>query len=97
MAQKGWAYARAGRTAEAMELIRTIERRVRDERVFYPDYDVASIHLAMGDQETALRFLGRAFEAGSEALLWSGVDPRMDALRTDPRFSELLRRAGLGD
>lgn len=43
----------------------------------------------------ALRWMGTAFEERSHWLVWLNLDPRLDALRGDPRFAELVRRVGL--
>ncbi len=41
-----------------------------------------------------LTWLKRAYEERDPLLIQAKVDPRMDPLRSDPRFDDLLRRIG---
>ena len=55
-------------------------------------YARAILHAALGEKEQALSSLQKAFEIRDEALITLNVDPRVDSLRSDPRFMDLLRR-----
>jgi hypothetical protein len=48
-----------------------------------------------GEREQAFAWLEQAYQERSAALIWLKVEPQFDALRTEPRFVELLRRMGL--
>ena len=48
-----------------------------------------------GDPETAFRWLERAIEARESQAIWLRVDPRLEPLRGDPRFTPLAARLGL--
>jgi hypothetical protein len=54
---------------------------------------IAMIYASMGDNEQAMHWLKRAYEArfNPSILLRSGFDP----LRSDPRFEDFMRRVGL--
>jgi hypothetical protein len=53
-----------------------------------------SIYTEAGDKEKALQWLEKAFEERSSFLIYSRWEPRLDPLRSDPRFQDLLRRIG---
>ena len=57
-------------------------------------YAMATIRAAQGDVDAAVALLQTAFEEGVAALPYVGIDPRLDPLRADPRFGDLLRRIG---
>ncbi|HEX8292342.1 MAG TPA: protein kinase [Pyrinomonadaceae bacterium] len=57
-------------------------------------YEVAVVHALLGDRGGALEWLGRAAREHAVGLAFVRVDPRLDALRDDARFNELLRRVG---
>jgi TolB-like protein/DNA-binding winged helix-turn-helix (wHTH) protein/Tfp pilus assembly protein PilF len=52
-------------------------------------------YAALGDRDAAFAWLDRAFALGHYQLVFVAVDPRLDALRDDPRFAAALRRIGL--
>lgn len=58
-------------------------------------YNLALDHASLGDVESALDWLEKAFAARETDLVNLGVDPRLDPLRDHPRFESLLRRVGL--
>ena len=89
----GYAYARAGRTADAQsefELLKTIAQH----RYVPPSY-FAIISLALGKNDDAFLWLNRAYQDHSEQMLYMGVEPIVDPLRSDPRFAVLLQKVGL--
>jgi tetratricopeptide (TPR) repeat protein len=56
---------------------------------------IASFYAALGEPDRAFVFRERAYEARDRELVALRVDPGWDNLRSDPRFSGLLRRVGL--
>src|SRR5262245_13129911 len=89
----GHAYAVAGRRVEAQ---RTIEGlKMAAERRYISPYSIAVIYLGLGDKEQAFAWLNRAYQERDNWLIYLNVEPRLDPLRSDARFNELLRRAGL--
>jgi TolB-like protein/DNA-binding winged helix-turn-helix (wHTH) protein/Flp pilus assembly protein TadD len=89
----GHAYAVAGRRIEAQ---RTIEKlKVAAERQYISPYSIAVIYLGLGDKEQAFTWLNRAYQERDNWLVYLNVEPRLDPLRSDSRFTDLLRRVGL--
>lgn len=87
----GYAYAMSGRRDEALAILNKLEK----SKEYVSPAGLAMLHAALGDKEAAFRWLERAY-AGRDAQLQNlKVDPRCDSLRSDPRFSDLLRRMRL--
>lgn len=89
----GHAYAIGGRNEEARAILSESEH-ASDGKHLSP-YDSAIIHTALKEDEKAFACLEQAYENRSEALVWLKVDPRLDRLRTNPKFIDLLQRVGL--
>ena len=70
--------------------------RTLETRRYVSPYTRATIAAAPGEIDDALALLDTAFDHGVAALPYIGIDPRMDPLRADSRFTDLLQRAGLG-
>src|SRR5262249_10350201 len=58
-------------------------------------YAMARIHARLGDNDQALEWLQKAYDKHSDYLVLLKVDPLFDQLRTDPRFTKLMRDIGL--
>jgi len=58
-------------------------------------YRLAEINTYLGDKEEAFRWLEKAVDGRPEWIPFLKVEPTLDPLRSDPRFSALLRRMGL--
>jgi serine/threonine-protein kinase len=58
-------------------------------------YSVANIHIALGDRDEAFAWLERALEDRDRMMTTLRVHPRLDPLRSDPRFADLLVRMNL--
>jgi tetratricopeptide (TPR) repeat protein len=85
--------ALAGQKARARALLEEVHRRSR--RVYVPTYHMAAALAALGERDRAFVELGKALEQRSSFMCWLRTDPAMDPLRTDRRFSDLVRRVGL--
>jgi serine/threonine protein kinase len=60
------------------------------------NHHVAVIHAGLGHKDQAFALLDQAYKDRSYYLpTYLATDARMDSLRSDPRFGELNRRAGL--
>jgi hypothetical protein len=57
-------------------------------------YEVAVIHVALGQNDRAFEWFERAREARSDCMPNLNVNPRLDPLRADPRFLNLLQSVG---
>jgi TolB-like protein/Tfp pilus assembly protein PilF len=66
----------------------------REERFRGVRYDLATMYAQLGEKDKAFEALNDAYENREFGLLGIKVDPRLDPLRDDPRFSELLKKVG---
>jgi len=83
----------AGRREEAQGVLAEMKQMAASRHV--SPYHFAIIHAALGHRDEAFKELEESFRARSEALVWLKVDPRLDSIRTDPRFIDLQRRVNL--
>jgi|SRR5216683_2600276 len=89
----GRAYALAGRTAEAQEILSQLKEL--SARRYVSPYQVAMIYEGLGDKEQALAWLERAYQQRVHNMVFLKVEPELDGLRSDPRFASLVQRVGL--
>jgi TolB-like protein/Flp pilus assembly protein TadD len=59
-------------------------------------YHIATIYVALKDEKSAFEWLEKAFTDRADWMVFLNVDPRFKSLRSDPRFTDLLRRMNLG-
>jgi len=88
------AYIAIGKRTEAEKILRDLLRR--SKKNYVSPYMIATIYAGLGDKNRALEFLGKAFQEKSPDIpYFLKADLRLDALRSDPRFQDLMRRVGL--
>jgi serine/threonine protein kinase/Tfp pilus assembly protein PilF len=77
-------------------LVRNIELRKQLATRRYQDPgDIGYLYAALGDKDQAFAWLEKAYPDKSIALWGIKNDHAMDALRSDPRYLDLLKRMGL--
>ncbi|MEK6321711.1 MAG: winged helix-turn-helix domain-containing protein [Acidobacteriota bacterium] len=91
-ASLGHAYAQAGRKSDALRMLAEVTEE--SSRGYVSPYDMAIINLGLGETETAIKWLVRACDEHAGWMIYLTVDPRLDSVRSEPRFKELLRRVG---
>jgi tetratricopeptide (TPR) repeat protein len=92
----GHALALGGDRQEAAELLSHLSNRAAQEYV--PAFWLALLCCSLGELEPALSHLERAVAERSPTLpFWLAVEPRLDPLRREPRFQQLLQVVGLID
>ncbi len=89
----GYSYARSGRRDAARDILTRLQELAK-QRYISPSAFIL-IHTALGEKDQAFAWLERACEERDFDLGLLKVDPKLDSLRTDPRFSRLLQRVGL--
>ena len=90
MSAMAYAYAAAGRTDDA----RTIQHRLQELAIesYVSPYSLARVHIALGEYDEAFECLERSYQERHGILTYLMVEPLFDRVRSDPRFTDLLRR-----
>jgi len=86
----GEAYAAAGYRDEAQKILDQLSE-LSKQRYVTP-YFVGRIYAALGNNDEALRWLETAFRERAVWIACLKTDPRLDDLRPDSRFQDMLRR-----
>jgi len=93
IAALGAEYAKAGNREQARKAI----EQLNHFQAYVPPCSLAWVYLALGDNNTALDFLEKAYQERSGCVSSLKVFPEWDPLRSNPRFIELLKKVGLGN
>jgi hypothetical protein len=62
------------------------------QRKYVSSYGTAIVHIGLGEKDQALECLQRAYQERAAYLVYLKVDPKLDARRDSPVFSDLLER-----
>lgn len=87
------ALGRAGQTEAARRILVEIEEQAA--KTYVPPFYLAMIAANLGDKDAAFAWLEKAYQERSGWMPWLKLEPLLDSLRTDARFSDLLRKIGL--
>ena len=91
--QLGHVYALQGRRREALHIVDELQQA--SKQAYVDPWYVANVYVALGDKDAALTWLEKAYEQHSPAMDGLKIDADYAAIRTDPRFVDLVRRVGL--
>ncbi|TMC13627.1 MAG: hypothetical protein E6J33_12655 [Chloroflexi bacterium] len=89
----GQAYASAGMRSDAEQILRRLLDKTKQPYV--SPFDIALIYIALGEKDTAFAWLNKAVAERSTFLVYSKWEPRLNPMRSDPRFGEMLKKIGL--
>jgi hypothetical protein len=87
--------ARNGQSDEARAALKALEARAAAGEVRVSHRDRAYVRVALGEVDAACDEFEHAYAERESTLRWIGVDPRLDDLRANPRFTAILTRMGL--
>ena len=93
LASLGRAYALAGRTRDAQDILDTLTNLSKQR--FVSAYNFAVVNLGLGQKDRTFEWLEKAYQERSSWLYLIKVDPIWDPLRDDSRFSALLKKMDL--
>ena len=89
----GYVYAATGKKGEALKIIEKLKAVPESART--KGNMIAFVYAGLGDLDECFRWLDYAFESREVFIGWFRVNPLLENVASDPRFSELLRKANL--
>lgn len=89
----GHACGNAGMHDHAREVLQRLQEMSKTRYV--SSYEIALIHLGLGEEDMALACLNKAVEERSGWLPYLTNDVRLDPLRSSPEFASVAARVGL--
>jgi serine/threonine protein kinase/Tfp pilus assembly protein PilF len=93
LSQLGEAYGLVGKTEEARDVLRQLDELARQR--FISPYHMAYVYTGLGEQDTAIDFLERAYEERSGSVYGVKGSFLFTPLRSHPRFIALLKKMNL--
>ena len=84
----GYTYAKLGKREDALNLIKELRNRSKEN--YLPPQEIAIIYIGLKENGNAIRYLFDSFEDRHAALVSAKVEPLFDPLRREPKFLELL-------
>jgi TolB-like protein/DNA-binding winged helix-turn-helix (wHTH) protein/Flp pilus assembly protein TadD len=90
--QFAYVYGRSGRPVDARQALGKLKQYYKPERTDPSAF--VDAYIGLGDKDHAFEWLEKAYSQHSNTITMLKVDPTYDPLRGDPRFSNLMRRAG---
>jgi serine/threonine-protein kinase len=86
----GFVYGIAGKPAEAQAILRQLD--VLTKRRYVSPLYFAIVYAGLRDNDKAIEYLNKAFEARHPGLVLIRIEPMFDGLRGDERFKALISR-----
>jgi tetratricopeptide (TPR) repeat protein len=93
IAALGYLHAVSGNRAGANAVLQQLE--TRRQNGYVSPVAFCKVYAGLGDADHAFEWLERAYEDRRGWLAYLKVEPVLDRLRTDPRFTDLVRRMRL--
>ena len=90
----GQAQAMSGNKDEAQSTLDELKRLFVQSELKIDPALLAIVYAGLDERDQALEWLDKAYEYRSLNMLWLKVEPVWDGLRSDSRFTDLLRRMG---
>jgi adenylate cyclase len=95
---KAEALALSGNRSEGLKILEELERAPQNRNANYgviSPADLGTSYAVIGEKEHAFAWLEKAYRQHDPPLAQIKVDPRLDNLHSDPRYTALLKKLGL--
>jgi TolB-like protein/Flp pilus assembly protein TadD len=93
LAGLGYTYGRANCEPEARKILGELKTQAKQRYV--SPYAYSIVYLGLGDKEQGLKWLVKAYDEHDVWLIWILRDPRLDLIRQESAFQNLLRQMNL--
>jgi TolB-like protein/Tfp pilus assembly protein PilF len=87
------AHALAGKKDKALEILEEMHKR--SKQTYLPAYEIALAYVGLKKNNKAFEWLEKAYEDRSFEMKSIKTEPVLDSLRSDSRFTALLKKMGL--
>lgn len=91
----GFAHARLGHTEEAMDCIRRMEQRQAEEPESVIDADLAAVWFGLGNLDKVFYYLNQCVDKRMGPVCYFLEYPAYNGIKSDPRYTELMKRTGV--
>jgi tetratricopeptide (TPR) repeat protein len=88
----GYAYAAAGRRADALAVMAELEQLPEGARVYA---HLATLYVGLGDKQRALECLEKSAQRRETEAVFAAVEPHYNPLHNEPRFQAIRKRIGI--
>jgi TolB-like protein/Tfp pilus assembly protein PilF len=82
-----------GKRDDAHKVIAELTARAGHE--YIDETLIVYIFIALGERDEAFAWMEKGYQSRASNLPWMIMEPKFDPLRSDPRFTEFVRRMGL--
>jgi serine/threonine protein kinase len=86
----GYAYGVAGKEPEARQVVEELIANINTR--FVCPYEIGTTYLSLGQKDKAFLWFDKAYEERSLCIYGMKFDPRLDPIRSDPRYQSIIRR-----
>ncbi len=91
--ETGYAYAKWGKREQAVKILQQLNDQSR--QIYVDPYFVTVVYLGLGDKDQAFAWLEKAYQEKSPFIPSIFHEPKWDALRSDSRFKDMMKRLGV--
>jgi serine/threonine protein kinase/tetratricopeptide (TPR) repeat protein len=92
----GFVYGQSGRKNDAITILNELKGSASSGQVGSP-FEIALLYTGLGENDQALEWLEKAKAARDPFLPYIKEDPNFDSLRSESRFTDLLRSTGFAN
>ena len=89
----GITYVKMGKKKEAKKILDEMIERTQSGYV--SPFHIALLKFAFGENDQGFEWLDKAYEEHDQSLFYLNIEPLFDSVRSDPRFTALLKKMGL--